>query len=53
MKTSIEYTCPERNFYFDYPVGSNFVSYYYTNNINDINVTCNHDGYFVHTSFFT
>ena len=42
--TAIQYSCPDTKFFFDYPVGSNFVSYYYTNNVNSINVTCNHDG---------
>ena len=42
--TMIEYSCPDRSHFFDYPVGENFVSYYYTKNINAINVTCNHDG---------
>ena len=40
---SIEYTCPDKMFYFDYPVGDKFISYYYTVNINAINVTCNKD----------
>ena len=42
--TSIEYACPDKKYYFNYPVGDNFVSYYYTNNVNSINVTCNQDG---------
>ncbi len=41
--TTILYTCPEEKFYFDYPVGDNFISYYNTININNINVTCNQD----------
>ena len=40
---SIEYSCPDKMFYFDYPVGDKFISYYYTVNINAINVTCNKD----------
>ncbi len=43
-KTIIEYSCPERLHFFDYPVGKNFISYYYTKNINMITVTCNKDG---------
>ena len=43
--TTIEYSCPQRLNYFDYPVGSPFVSYFYTTNINSINITCNKDGY--------
>jgi len=43
--TKIEYSCPERLHFFDYPVGDNFISYYYTKNINAINVTCNQDGW--------
>lgn len=42
--TKIEYWCPDRMHFFDYPVGENFVSYYYTKNINMITVTCNKDG---------
>jgi hypothetical protein len=45
LGTSIDYTCPDRLHYFDYPVAEPFISFYYTNNINDINVTCNDDGY--------
>ena len=45
MGTSIFYSCPERNYYFDYSVGNNFTSFYTTVNINSINVTCNQDRY--------
>jgi len=41
--TRILYSCPEENYYFDYPVGENFTSYYNTLNINSINVTCSQD----------
>ena len=41
MGTSIEYFCPDRNHYFDYPVDEPFISFYYSTNINSINVTCN------------
>ena len=43
-QTSIEYSCPDSRFYFDYPIGNSSTSYYYTTNINAINVTCNKDG---------
>jgi hypothetical protein len=46
--TSLQYTCPQRLHYFDFPVGNNFVSYYYTKNINSINVTCTKEGYVCH-----
>lgn len=42
--TRIRYFCPDAKHYFDYPVGEDFVSYYYTENINDIDMTCNNDG---------
>ena len=37
------YTCTGRNWYFAYdvPEPENFVSYYYTNNVNEITITCN------------
>ena len=41
--TTILYSCPEEKYYFDYPVGENFTSFYNTININSINVTCNED----------
>ena len=44
LDTVIQYSCPNLKHYFDYPVGNNFVSYFYTTNINSINITCNHDG---------
>ena len=43
-QTSLQYSCTEKQHYFDYPVGNTFKSYYYTTNINSINVTCNQDG---------
>ena len=42
--TSIEFECPDRLHYFDYPVEQPFVSFYYTTNINYVNVSCNQDG---------
>ena len=42
--TTIEYFCPDRLHFFDYPVDDNFVSYFYTKNINSIVVSCNQDG---------
>ena len=41
MGTSIEYYCPDRLHYFDYPFDEPFVSFYYTTNINYVNVSCN------------
>ena len=43
--TTILYSCPEEKYYFDYPVGDNFTSFYNTLNINAISVTCNNNGY--------
>ena len=43
-KTEIHYKCPDRNHYFDYSVGNDFISYAYTENIKAINVTCNQNG---------
>ena len=42
--TSIEFECPDRLHYFDYPVDQPFISFYYTTNINYVNVSCNQDG---------
>ena len=42
-KTEITYQCPGRLHYFDYPVGDDFISFYYTDNINEISVECNQD----------
>ena len=44
--TSIEFSCPDPKHYFDYPVGADFVSHYYTTSqyINAMNVSCNRDG---------
>ena len=44
MGTQIEYSCPDRLHYFDYPVEEPFISFYYTTNINFINVSCNYNG---------
>lgn len=43
-KTEINYKCPDRNHYFDYPVPDNFKSFHYTDNVNEINVICNKNG---------
>ena len=42
-KTKIDYKCPDR-YYFDYPVPDDFISYHYTNNIDNIDVECTQDG---------
>ena len=41
--TSLVIYCPDTKHYFDYPVGPNFTSFYYTTNINSISLTCNQD----------
>ena len=42
-KTHIEYTCPQWQHYFDYPVENPFISFFYTNNIDKIEIVCNKD----------
>jgi len=42
--TTLNFTCPLNYYAFDYPVGSKFTSYYFTNNINTTVATCNKDG---------
>ena len=44
MDTTVKYSCPDRRHYFNYPVGPDFVSYYYTTNLNSINATCTKEG---------
>ena len=41
MGSRIEYFCPYRLHYFDYPVEEPFISFYYTTNIAAINISCN------------
>ena len=41
--TRIEYKCPGRRYFFDYPYNAS-LSYYYTENINYINATCTKEG---------
>ena len=43
-KTEIQYQCPDRLHYFDYPVPDDFISFHYTDNVNAINITCTEDG---------
>ena len=42
--TRIEYQCTGRRYFFDYPFNET-LSYYYTTNINYINVTCTKEGW--------
>ena len=42
--TRIEYECTGRRYFFDYPFNET-LSYYYTTNINYINVTCTKEGW--------
>ena len=42
-KTTINFLCPGRKHAFSYPVGDDFVSFYYTTNIHEIEMTCNKD----------
>ena len=44
FKTEIQYQCPDRNHYFDYPVPDDFISFYYTDNIDTIDISCTQDG---------
>jgi len=41
-KTEIHYKCQE-HYHFDYPVPDDFISFYYTENINEIDVRCTED----------
>ena len=43
-ETEIQYTCPDRNHYFDYPVPEDFISFHYTDNINTIDISCTKEG---------
>ena len=44
MHTEIRYTCEQRNYYFDYPLSNDFVSYHYEPTMNNIKITCNKEG---------
>ena len=37
--TTIHYECSER-YYFDYPIPEDFISFYYTDNVNIIDIKC-------------
>ena len=41
--TEIHYECTKRGHAFDYPVGEDFVSYTYTENLNNIKIKCTKD----------
>ena len=43
VNTSVRVTCPDRNHHFDFAVADDLVSYFYSLNINDTVLTCNHD----------
>jgi hypothetical protein len=43
--TELLYNCPDIKHYFDYPVGYNFISYNFTDNIDTINITCTKNRY--------
>lgn len=42
--TVVTFTCTNRNWYFNYSVPANLVSYYYSNNMNTATLTCNSFG---------
>ena len=42
-KTKINYQCPDR-YYFDYPVPDDMISFHYTENIDEIEISCTQDG---------
>ena len=42
--TVIQFTCPDRNWFFNYSVPANLISFYYSTNINVTSVTCNTHG---------
>lgn len=44
VNTALRYRCPLHRHYFGYPVGPDFVSFHYTDNVDDIEIRCNQDG---------
>lgn len=44
MGTKISYKCLDDNFYFDYPLGTNVMSFADSENINEAMVTCSING---------
>ncbi len=45
VDTSVNIKCTEENWHFDYAVQTDFVSFHYSNNINELNLTCTEYGY--------
>ena len=43
LGTSIGLTCTGENYYFDFSVPDDLVSFYYSNNVNETTITCNKD----------
>ena len=41
LGTSVRFTCPGKNWYFNYSFPKNLVSFYYSTNINNMTLTCN------------
>ena len=44
MGTRIRYRCPGNKNYFDYPLPDDFVSYFHSVNLNEMEMSCNMDG---------
>ena len=42
--TTVQLTCSEENYYFDFPVPDDLVSFHYSNNINSTTLACNEFG---------
>ena len=42
--TKLKYYCPDRNWAFNYKTDPKAPSYYFTNNLNNITITCNKNG---------
>jgi hypothetical protein len=41
LGTSVRFTCPSKNWYFNYSIPGNLMSFYYSTNINNMTLTCN------------
>ena len=44
VNSEIRYTCEGRNVYFDYPLSTNFISYFYELALTSIKISCNKEG---------
>ena len=44
-ETILRYTCSQPNWYFSYPYDENLPSFAFTNNVDNITITCHYSGY--------